>query len=217
MTETSTHKPTLSQKGKPLKKINNYRFRFAYKVRNGGEIWRCTDKLCNSRILIHNGMVTNSKLTAHSHKVKKKQKMRKSYQKTSSFFTANGNDFETKASEEEADEFSLKSNNREIDIKRLASRFEKILRRVLVAVKISNFSQSLPNYIDNFQDNLLKIVKDILDAIKILNFTPKSNIYSDQTDSKALIKRLNFLLQNKDSTDSDDDAEIVFIGTKITL
>ena len=72
-----------------------------------------------------------------------------------------------------------------------------------MAVKISNFSQSLLNYIDNFQDNLLKIVKDILDAVKILNFTPKSNIYSDLIDSKALIKRLNFLLQNKNSADGD--------------
>lgn len=216
MAETSVLKSTLSQKGKPLKKINNYRFRFAYKVRNDGEIWRCTDKSCNSRILIHKGIVTNSKLTAHSHKVeKKKRKTQKSFQKTSSFFTTNGNDFEKKASKEKTEKQNSKSKDREIIIERLVSRFENILRSVSVAVEISNFSQSLPNYLDDFQDNLLKIVKDILNSIKILNFTPKSSIYSDPTDSNALIKRLNFLLENSDS--ADDDAEIVFIGTKITL
>ena len=40
----------LSEKGKELKVLNNYKFMFATSVKNGKR-WRCTTKLCNAFIV----------------------------------------------------------------------------------------------------------------------------------------------------------------------
>ena len=61
----------LSQKGNPLKRIDDYIYRFKSRIRSG-VVWRCVRKNCKAKVLIHDNFI-KSEDTIHKHPKEKRK------------------------------------------------------------------------------------------------------------------------------------------------